>query len=105
MKTAPFRTFLPGHMSLLAPLHKDGIFSFRLEALRGLPGATKPCRWSGRYGMATGYRMYIEIAHGLNPNDPNDAALDSDGDGLDQFLKNIFFTRPPESRYRWRWHA
>jgi len=23
-----------------------------------------------------------ELAHGLNPNDPSDAALDSDGDGL-----------------------
>ncbi len=43
-----------------------------------------------------------ELAHGLNPNDPSDAALDQDGDGSSNLHEFLAGTNPrdPESALR-----
>ena len=93
MKALSFRNFRHMPKDLLAPFEQGRISQLRFLALRaylvqqntvdGLPDTDGD-------GLPDAY----EIAHGLNPNDPNDAALDSDGDGLTNLEEYFFHTDP-----------
>src|SRR5207237_514046 len=46
-----------------------------------------------------------ELSHGLNPNDPSDAALDPDGDGMTNLQEYLAGTNPDDRRSTLRMEA
>ena len=91
---------LPADSSTLVEVNVDPVGNFREQSLQltvssFLSGALTALHDEDRDGMLDGWEVY----YGLNPNNPSDAAIDSDEDGRSNLYEFETRTNPRVRRY------